>query len=109
MNFTKTALIIASATLLPFAASATSLMHVAPGEVGFTQHPQHEMSTKTRDQVRAEVLTAQRDGTLARISRNLPLASEAVRSSKTRDQVKQELLAETVSERQARQALYTGG
>ena len=46
------------ATALPMAAQADSLWHPASNEQGFTYHPDHFKSTKTRAQVLAEVEAA---------------------------------------------------
>ncbi len=46
--FSRTMILAAVATFaaLPMAASATSLYHSAPGEAGFTEHPDHLTSSK---------------------------------------------------------------
>ncbi|OYY67242.1 MAG: DUF4148 domain-containing protein, partial [Burkholderiales bacterium 28-67-8] len=57
MNIRKFAAmpLVALAMTLPVMAQANSLYHPAQGEVGFTEHPDHWKSTKTRAQVMAEV------------------------------------------------------
>ncbi len=109
--FSRTLILAAVATVaaLPMAASATSVYHPAQGEAGVTKHLDHLTSTKTRAQVQAEVLAAQKDGTLFRIQRSLPLAAETKGMNKTRAQVVSELLNEPAAERRAREALLAGG
>ncbi|MGD9832047.1 MAG: DUF4148 domain-containing protein [Piscinibacter sp.] len=109
--FSRTMILAAVATFaaLPMAASATSLYHSAPGEAGFTEHPDHLTSSKTRAQVQAEVLAAQKDGSLSRIARGLPLPAETQGMNKTRAQVIAEMLNEPAAERRAREALMKGG
>ena len=109
--FSRTLILAAIATVaaLPMAASATSVYHPADGEAGVTKHLDHLTSTKTRAQVQAEVLAAQKDGSLFRIQRGLPLAAETQGMNKTRAQVVSELLNEPAAERRAREALLAGG
>jgi hypothetical protein len=109
--FSRTLILAAIATVaaLPMAASATSVYHPAQGEAGATQHLDHLTSTKTRAQVQAEVLAAQKDGTLFSIQRGLPLPAETQGMNRTRAQVVSELLNEPAAERRAREALLAGG
>ncbi|OSZ64857.1 DUF4148 domain-containing protein [Hydrogenophaga sp. IBVHS2] len=109
--FNRTLILSAIATFaaLPMAASATSLYHPADGEAGVTKHLDHLTSTKTRAQVQAEVLAAQKDGSLFRIQRSLPLPAETQGMNKTRAQVVAEVLNEPAAERRAREALLAGG
>ena len=111
MNFRKHAALhlVALAMTLPVIAQASSLYHASPGEVGFTEHPDHLKSTKTRAQVMAEVEAARKDGTLALMQRNAPLPMKATGPGKTRQQVIAEMLNEPIEERRARLALQTGG
>jgi len=109
--FSRTMILAAVATFaaLPMAASATSLYHSAPGEAGFTVHSDHLTSSKTRAQVQAEVLAAQKDGSRSRIARGLPLPAETQGMNKSRAQVIAEMLNEPAAERRAREALQIGG
>ena len=109
--FSRTLILAAIATVaaLPMAASATSVYHPAQGEAGATQHLDHLTSTKTRAQVQAEVLAAQKDGTLFSIQRGLPLPADTQGMNRTRAQVVSELLNEPAAERRAREALLAGG
>ncbi|MCZ8112988.1 MAG: DUF4148 domain-containing protein [Rubrivivax sp.] len=109
--FSRTLILAAVATVaaLPMAASATSVYHPAQGEAGVTKHLDHLTSTKTRAQVQAEVLAAQKDGTLSRIARGLPLPAETQGMNRTRAQVVAEMLNEPAAERRAREALLAGG
>lgn len=111
MNFRKHAAmpLVALALTLPVLAQANSLYHPAQGEVGFTEHPDHWKSTKTRAQVMAEVEAARKDGTLELIQRGAPLPQKATGPAKTRQQVIDEMLNEPAEERRARLALQRGG
>ena len=111
MNFRKHAALplVALALTLPVMAQANSLYHPASGEAGFTEHPDHLKSTKTRAQVMAELEAARKDGTLALMQRNAPLPIKATGPSKTRQQVIAEMLNESPEQRRARAELLTGG
>ena len=111
MNFRKHAALplVALAMTLPVVAQANSVYHPAPGEPGFTEHPDHWKSTKTRAQVMAELEAARKDGTLALMQRNAPLPMKATGPGKTRQQVIAELLNESPEQRRARAELLTGG
>jgi hypothetical protein len=106
---TLTLATLAMLPTLPMAASAASVYHPADGEAGVTIHLDHATSTKTRAQVTAEVLAAQKDGSLARIARSLPLPAETQGMNKTRAQVIADMRSETPQARSARQAGYLGG
>lgn len=113
MNFRKHAALplVALAMTLPVMAQASSLYHAAPGEAGFTEHPDHLKSTKTRAQVIAEIETARKDGTLALTQRNqnasLPMGVMA--PGKTRQEVVADMLNESPEQRRARKHLQRGG
>jgi len=100
---------VALATALPMAAQADSMWHPAPTEEGFTSHPDHFKSTKTRAQVTAEVEAARKDGSLALLQRGLPLPIKSTEAPKTRQQVMDEMRNESPESRRARQELYSGG
>lgn len=111
MNFRKHAALplVALAMTLPVLAQANSLYHPAQGEVGFTEHPDHWKSTKTRAQVMAEVEAARKDGTLALMQRGAPLPIKNTGPAKTRQQVIDEMRSESPMQRQLRQEQYVGG
>jgi hypothetical protein len=111
MNFRKHAALplVALAMTLPVLAQANSLYHPAQGEVGFTEHPDHWKSTKTRAQVMAEVEAARKDGTLALIQRGAPLPIKNTGPAKTRQQVIDEMRSESPMQRQLRLEQYVGG
>lgn len=111
MNFRKHAALplVALAMTLPVLAQANSLYHPAQGEVGFTEHPDHWKSTKTRAQVMAEVEAARRDGTLALMQRGAPLPIKNTGPAKTRQQVIDEMRSEPPMQRQLRLDQYVGG
>ena len=62
MNFRKHAALplVALAMTLPVMAQANSLHHPANTDAGYTEHPDHWKSTKTRAQVMAEVEAARK-------------------------------------------------
>lgn len=110
MNFRKHAAmpLVALALTLPVLAQANSLYHPASNERGYTEHPDHWKSTKTRAEVLAEVEAARKDGTLALIQRNEPLPQQATGPAKTRQQVIDEMLNEPAEERRVRLELQRG-
>lgn len=87
MNTTK---ILSSALIAVAALSAASAF--AGDNDSYPVLPA-QASTLTRAQVRAEVVQAQRDGTLAIVSHDYPGDVGVVAGVKTRDQVKAELRA----------------
>ena len=97
------------ATALPMAAQASSMWHPAPTEEGFTYHPDHFQSTKTRAQVMAEVEAARKDGTLTLMQRGLPVPIKSSAAPKTRQQVVDEMRSESPEARRARLEMYSGG
>lgn len=113
MNFRKPAaspsLALALVLVLPALAQANSLYHPANNERGYTEHPEHWVSTKTRAEVLAEVEAARKDGTLPLLMRGLPLPVKATGPAKTRQQVIDEMVNEPPAERSARLALQAGG
>lgn len=100
---------LALALTAPLAAQASSLWHPAANEAGFTEHPDHFKSTKTRAEVRAEVEAARKDGTLLLIQRSSPLPVRSAQPPMTRQQVIDELRNEPPAARQARLEQLTGG
>ncbi|EHR73122.1 DUF4148 domain-containing protein [Ideonella sp.] len=101
--------LITLALTLPVLAQANSLYHPASNERGYTEHPDHWKSTKTRAEVLAEVDAARKDGTLVLIQRGAPLPQKSTGPAKTRQQVIDEMLNEPADARRARLALQTGG
>ena len=97
------------ATALPMAAQADSLWHPASNEQGFTYHPDHFKSTKTRAQVLAEVEAARKDGTLTLMQRGLPVPIKSSAAPKTRQQVVDEMRSEAPEAQRSRLELYSGG
>ncbi len=111
MNFRKHAALplVVIAMTLPMLAQANAPYHVAPGEVGFTEHPDHWKSTKTRGEVMADVEAARKDGSLALMQRNAPLPIKNTGPGKTRQQVIDEMRSESPVQRQLRLEQYLGG
>jgi Domain of unknown function (DUF4148) len=100
--------LFAAAITLPGLSFATSEWHPSNGEAGFTYHPDHVKSTKTRAEARAELEAARKDGTLALMQRGAPLPPKATGPGKTREQVISELRNETPQERRARMHMHSG-
>ncbi len=96
------------AMALPMAAQADSSWHPANNQQGYTYHPDHFKSAKTRAQVIAEVEAARKDGSLMLLQRGLPLPVESSVAPKTRQQVIDEMRNETPQARRARLEMYSG-
>ncbi|HRF20600.1 DUF4148 domain-containing protein [Comamonas nitrativorans] len=96
------------AMALPMAAQADSIWHPANNQQGYTYHPDHFKSAKTRAQVIAEVEAARKDGSLMLLQRGLPLPVESSVAPKTRQQVIDEMRNETPQARRARLEMYSG-
>lgn len=94
---------------LPGLSQATSIYHAAGGEVGFTYHPDHATSGRSRADVLAELDAARRDGTLALIQRGAPLPIKLAGPPKTRQQVIDEMRSESPEQRRLRMELLGGG
>lgn len=106
---TIAALAVTATFALPGLAQADSMYHPAGGEVGYTYHPEHFKSTKTRAEVIAEVEAARKDGTLRLYQLALPVPVKNAGPGKTRQQVIDEMRSETPEQRKARLELYSGG
>ena len=100
--------VFAAAITLPSLSFASSEWHPSSGEAGFTYHPDHFKSTKTRADVRADLEAARKDGTLALMQRGAPLPPKATGPGKTREQVLSELRNESPEERRARMHMHSG-
>lgn len=101
--------VITAAITLPSMSFANSMWHPDNGEAGFTYHPDHFKSTKTRADVRAELEVARKDGTLALMQRGAPVPAKATGPGKTRQQVLDEMQNESPAARRARMELQSGG
>jgi hypothetical protein len=108
-KFSFATVAVVSTLALPGLAQATSIYHPAIGEVGYTYHPDHFKSTKSRADVIAEVEAARKDGTLALMQRGAPLPIKNAGPAKTRQQVIDEMRSESPEQRRARLELTTGG
>lgn len=110
-TLTRTALI--TACLLPLASQASTVYHPANNEAGVVQHLSHFQSTKSRDQVKAEVEQARRDGTLQRMQGNASFypvpSADATATSRTRADVVGDLMKESSAERIQRLQGLSGG
>lgn len=108
-TFTLPALAVAITFALPGLAQADSMHHRTAGETGFTYHPEHFQSTKSRAEVIAELEAARKNGTLASMLLGLPLPIKSPNPGKTRQQVIDEMLNEPPQQRLTRMELYSGG
>lgn len=111
MNLRKATLLsaITAALALPGLSFANSMWHPDSGEAGFTYHPDHLKSAKTRAEVLAELDAARKDGTLALMQRGAPLPVKASGPGKTRQQVISEMRNESAEQRRARMEMHGGG
>ncbi|MBD5802742.1 DUF4148 domain-containing protein [Aromatoleum evansii] len=98
--------LLAAVLAAPTAALAGSLWHPANNEAGFTFHPDHSTSTKTRTEVLKELEEAKADGSYSYLLRGLPPPSRDVGPGKTREEVINELLSMTPEERARMDELY---
>ena len=98
--------LLAAVLAAPTAALAGSLWHPANNEAGFTFHPDHSTSTKTRAEVLKELEEAKADGSYSYLLRGLPPPSRDVAPGKTRDEVINELVNMTPEERARMDELY---
>ncbi len=76
--------------------------HPANNEQGVTIHPEHFVSQKTRDQVRAETADAMKNGHLSYGESNFPNFAPPAGPGKTREEVINEFLRESPGARKAR-------
>lgn len=90
-------------------ASASSTLHSAPTEKGYTVVPEHAQTGKSRAQVQAETTEALgKRGPNAFRSSNYPPSPASSPSGKTRQQVIDEYTSETPAQRKARLAMFRG-
>ena len=87
-------------------ASASSFYHPSGGDVGFTTHPEHVQSAKTRNEVLQEVHDARMDGSLAFLHSSAPLPVKNLGVPATREQIQQESLNMSASEKKRQQEIY---
>jgi len=112
MRFSHPTLAALAATValaLPGFAQSDSMYHLANSGIGFTYHPEHFKSTKSRAEVIAEVEAARKDGTLALIQQGVPLPMKSTAPAKTRQQVIDEMRNEPPEQRRARMEMMVGG
>ena len=100
--------LLAAVLVVPTAAQANSLWHPAPGDQGFTFHPDHSTSTKTRAEVLRELEQAKADGSYFYLQRGLPVPMRFGGPGKTREEVIKELVNMTPQERAYMNELYRG-
>ena len=95
------------ALALPSMASA-AYEHPTNTEAGVVVHPEHFISQKTREQVKAETEAAMREGRLSFGESNFPMAPTVTGPGRTREEVLQELHNETPAAREARNRAMAG-
>ena len=100
--------LLAVALAAPTAAFANSELHLSSGEAGYTFHPDHVKSTKTRAEVMQELQQAKADGSYYYLQRGLPVPPKNVGPGKTREEVLKELVNMTPEERARMNELYFG-
>lgn len=100
--------LLAVVLIAPTATLANSLWHPADTEAGFTFHPDHSTSTKTRAEVLLELEQAKADGSYEYLQRGLPVPSRDTGPGKTREEVLEELVNMTPDERARMDELYFG-
>ncbi len=100
---------VAAALAMPALAQASAEWHPTLRGAGYTYHPDHFQSTKTRAQVMADVDAVRKDGTLASIGHNLPLPLASTGSVKSRQEVVDEMRSESPAEHRARMELLING
>ena len=97
--------LIASLLVAP-TVSYADVWHRTTTDVGWTYHPDHGESTKTRADVMRELAQARADGSYESFLRDLPTPNTNVAPGKTREQVLQELKNVTPAERAYMEELY---
>ena len=97
--------LIASLLVAP-TVSYADVWHRTTTDVGWTYHPDHGESTKTRADVMRELEQAKADGSYEYFRRGLPMPDTNAGPGKTREQVLQELKNVTPAERAYMEELY---
>ena len=95
------------ALALPGMASA-AYEHPTNTEAGVAVYPEHFISQKTREQVKAETEAAMREGRLSFGESSFPMAPTVTGPGKSREEVLQELRNETPAAREARNRAMAG-
>ena len=98
--------LLAAVLAAPTAALAGSPWHPANNDAGFTFHPDHSTSTKTRAEVLKELEEAKADGSYDYLQRGLPVPSRDTGPGKTREEVINELVNMTPEARAHERALF---
>lgn len=111
MTTARNALFPSLATLAIAApAQASAVYHAAGGEIGYTQHPDHQQaSSRQRSEVLSEIEAARKDGTLALLSRGIALPEPQTAPAKTRAQVQDEYLGMSDAEKRRLQEMHGAG
>lgn len=99
-----TLLPVIAITLAAPAVFANSAYHSAPTEMGYTYHPEHVSSARTRAQVSAEIDAARKDGTYSFLRVGAPLPAR-ITAPKSRQQIIDEMNNESPESKRARQAM----
>jgi hypothetical protein len=100
---------VAAALAMPALAQASAEWHPTLRGAGYTYHPDHFQSAKTRAQVMAEVDAASKGSALASIGHNVPLPITSTDPGKSRQQVVAEMRSESPQDRRAKRKLLVNG
>ena len=90
-------------TLAAPAVFADSTIHPAQTEMGYTYHPDHAQSARTREQASAEIEASKKDGSYAFNRVGAPQPAR-ITAPKTRQQVIDEMNSESPESKRARQS-----
>lgn len=89
---------------------ASAVYHATAGEIGYTQHPDHQQaSSRQRSEVLGEIEAARKDGSLALLSRGMALPPQKTAPARTREQVQGEYLRMTDAEKRRLQEMHGAG
>jgi len=110
-------LVTLAASVLALAAptmsqASASYHYIGSGDASYAYLPDHDQSSKTAAEVRAELASAREKGNSAALQGNRPVANAPTPSNglgKTRAEVLNDLYSETRQERRARAQIYSGG
>ncbi len=90
---------LAAAFATPSISLADSYIHPANNERGYTAHPDHFKSAKSREQVLAELEAARADGSLRYLQRGLPVPERNPGIGRNREDVAREAASMSFQDR----------
>jgi hypothetical protein len=106
---TIAAILLTTCLAVPGLSFAKSLWHENNSEKGASFHPDHVKSNTTRAEVKQELESARRDGSLWYLQRGLPVPVKSPAPGKTREEVRNELLSMSPQERRQFEKSWGGG